>query len=197
MKATSTILVLGLAVGLASCASVPKTEVDEAKHALEQAQAAQAADYAPEAWNAAKDTEAKLDAELAAQEEKFALVRSYNQSKELATLAKDQANKAAQQAVAGRDQAKADAEALLSQAREESKKAAAALDGAPRGKGTEADLASLKTDNASIESMLEETQRMIDSGDYLGAKTKAQAAIDAAKRIETEIEEAKSRRRAT
>ena len=196
MKATSTILVLGLALGLAACAQAPKTEVDEAKHAIEQAQQAQAADYAPEAWNAAKDAEAKLDAEIAAQEQKFALTRSYKQSKELATLAKDQANKAAQQAVAGRDQAKADAEALVSQAREESKKAAAALEAAPRGKGTEADLASLKSDNAGIDSMIEEAQRMIDSGDYLGAKTKAQAAIDASRDIVKEIEAAKAQRRA-
>jgi hypothetical protein len=197
MRSTQSILALGIALTIAGCAKAPQTEISEAKHALEQAQNAHAPDYAPEAWNAAKDAEAKLDAELAAQEQNWALVRKYDQARDYAKLAKEQADLAAQQAVTGRDQAKADAEALLSQAREESKNASAALAAAPRGKGTEADLASLKTDNDGIESMLEETQRMIDSGDYLGAKTKAQAALDAAKRIETEIDEAKSRRRTT
>src|SRR4029077_17444950 len=69
MRPAHTLLVVGLALGVAGCASAPKTEIDEAKHALETAQNAHAADYAPEAWNAAKDAEAKLDAELAAQDQ--------------------------------------------------------------------------------------------------------------------------------
>jgi tyrosine-protein phosphatase YwqE len=67
---------------------------------------------------------------------------------------------------------------------------------APRGKGTEADLASLKSDAASIDQTLVEMQKAFDEGNYNDAKTKAQAAIDAAKKIQSEVEQAKSQRRA-
>jgi hypothetical protein len=39
-------------------------------------------------------------------------------------------------------------------------------------------------------------QQAFDAGDYIGAKTKAQAAMDAAKRIEDEVAQAKAGRRA-
>ena len=58
-----------------------------------------------------------------------------------------------------------------------------------------ADLASLKSGVTSIDSTLTEMQRAFDAGDYLTAKTKAQAAIDAAREIVKEVEAAKAQRR--
>ena len=66
---------------------------------------------------------------------------------------------------------------------------------APRGKGTEADLASLKSGVTSIDGTLAEMQTAFDAGDYLTAKTKAQAAIDASREVVKEIETAKAQRR--
>jgi hypothetical protein len=68
---------------------------------------------------------------------------------------------------------------------------------APKGKGTEADLASMKSDAGSLDDTLAEMQKAFDDGNYNEAKAKAQAAIDAAKRIQSEIENAKSQRHAT
>ena len=84
----------------------------------------------------------------------------------------------------------------MAQAIDEAAKAHAAIGSAPKGKGTEADLASLKTDATSIDDTLTEMQRTFDAGNFIEAKTKAQAAIDAAKKIESEVETAKSARRA-
>ena len=184
-----------LALGLTACAKAPQAEIDAAKLALDDAQRAQAQDYASEAWTAAKDAEAKLQTELEAQKQSWAPLRSYQAAKQLAQHTKTEAERAAKEATEAKERTKLEVETMMAQARDAYAGAQEALSKAPRGKGTEADLASLKTDTASIEAQLQEMQQLYDAGDYLGAKTKAQAAIDASKQIQTEIEEAKSRRR--
>jgi hypothetical protein len=187
-------VVLGL--GLVACAQAPKADIDAAKQALDDAQHAQASDYASEAWTAAKDADAKLQTEIEAQNKKWSPLRSYEQTKQLAQLAKNEADRATKEATAGKEKAKADAGDLIAQAKTAYQNAETALQTAPHGKGTEADLASLKTDTASIDGQIQDAQRSFDAGDYLGAKTKAQAAVDAANKIATEIQDAKARRRA-
>lgn len=194
MRTTQLSWILALSLGIAGCSSMPKSDVDAARAALDDAQKSGAVDYAPEAWNSAKDASAKLDAELAAQDQKWTVMRSYKQSRELALAAKADAERASQEAVTGKDKAKGEAAAMLTEARDAYAAAQKAVSTAPRGKGTEADLASLKSDATSIEDTLKEMQTAYDSGDFIGAKTKAQAAIDASKRIQTEIEDAKHRR---
>ena len=192
-NAYSAILILTLA--LLGCAKSPVAEIDGAKQALDRARDAQAPEYAPEAWNAANDAQARLDAELDAQKNKTALFRSYSKSKDLAAEVKSSAERASELASTGKEKAKAEATTLISQARDEYALAEKALASAPRGKGTEADLASLKSGVTGIDSTLSEMQRAFDAGDYLTAKTKAQAAIDASRQIVKEIEAAKAQRR--
>jgi Fe2+ transport system protein B len=196
MKSMQCMMAVVLGLGLVACAQAPKADIDAAKQALDDAQRAQASDYASEAWTAAKDADAKLQAELDVQNKKWAPLRSYEQSKQLAQQVKSEAERATQQATAGKEKAKAEAGDLIAQAKTAYQNAETALETAPRGKGTEADLASLKTDTASIDTQIQDAQRVYDGGDYLGAKTKAQAALDAANKIQSEIQEAKSRRRA-
>jgi len=196
MKATRIgwIAVLGLV--LAACSQMPTVDVDAAKHALDEARNAQAAEYAPQAWTAAQDADAKLEAELDAQSQRWSALRSYTVARQLAVDTKAAADRSRDEAVAGKDKAKDEASTMMAQAREESSRANAAVGSAPHGKGTEADLASLKSDATSIDGTLQEMQRAFDAGDYINAKVKAQAAIDASKKIEAEIEQAKTSRRA-
>ena len=196
MKATriGTIAVLGLI--LAACSQPPAADIDAARHALDEARQAQAAEYAPQAWTAAQDADTKLQAELDAQSQRWSALRSYTVARDLAVNTKTAAEKSRDEAASGKEQAKTEAGTLMAQARDEVARANAAVASAPRGKGTEADLASLKTDATSIDDTLNEMQRAFDSGDYINAKSKAQAAIDAAKKIEDEIAQAKTGRRA-
>jgi hypothetical protein len=196
MRFTQLTMAVVLALGVTACAQAPTADIDAAKKSLDDAQRAQASDYASEAWTAAKDADAKLQAELEAQQKSWAPLRSYETTKQLAQLTKSEADRAATEAATNKEKTKTEVAALMTQANEAYQAAQTALTTAPRGKGTEADLASLKSDTASIESQLQEMQRLYDAGDYLGAKTKAQAALDAAKQIQTEIDQAKSRRRA-
>jgi Fe2+ transport system protein B len=195
MKAMRISWAVALGLVLAGCAQVPTADVDAAKHAVDEARQAQAAEYAPQSWTAAQDAEAKLEAELDAQSQRWSALRSYTVASQLATSTKQAAEKSRDEAMAGKEQAKNEATTMMAQARDEAAKAKAAVTTAPRGKGTEADLASLKSDATSIDDTLNEMQKAFDAGDYIGAKTKAQAAMDAAKKIEDEIAQAKAGRR--
>jgi len=196
MKAMRMGWIAGLGIALAACSHAPTTDIDAARHAMDEARQAQAAEYAPQSWTAAQDADAKLQAELDAQEQRWAPLRSYTVAKQLADAAKTTAERSKDDATAGKEQAKNEASTLMAQARDEASRAHTAVGTAPHGKGTEADLASLKTDATSIDDTLNDMQKRFDAGDFLGAKTKAQAAIDAAKKIEAEIDQAKSSRHA-
>lgn len=196
MKSIQSALVAVAAVMLAACAQPPTADIDAANSSLDQARTAQAETYAPEAWTAANDAKTSLEAELNAQQGKMAALRSYDKAKSLASDMKSAADRAKQDAATGKDKAKTDADTLMTQAREERDRAKTALSSAPKGKGTEADLASLKSDEQGIDDTLADMQRAYDSGDYIGAKNKAQAAISSAQQIEKEIDAAKSRRHA-
>ena len=196
MKVMRTGWAVALGLVLAGCAQVPSADVDAAKHALDEARQAQAAEYAPQSWTAAEDAQAKLGSELDAQGQRWSALRSYTVASQLAASAKTAAEQSRDEAMAGKEKAKTEASTMMAQARDEAAHAQAAVTTAPHGKGTEADLASLKSDATSIDATLQEMQQTFDAGGYIGAKTKAQAAMDAAKRIDDEIAQAKAGRRA-
>jgi hypothetical protein len=197
MKGTTRIVLLAAAaLAFAGCAHEPKADIDAAKLAVEDAKQAQADVYAPQTWTATEDAQAKLDAELDAQSKRWSALRNYTVAERLAKDVKATAERSKDEAAVGKEKAKNEASTLVAQARDEVQRARAALDTAPRGKGTEADLASLKSDASGIDDTLQAMQQAFDAGDYTTAKSKAQAAIDAAQAIEKEIEQARTARRA-
>ena len=99
------LLVLAFA---AACGTRPTAEIDAAKAALDSASAT-AGQYAPESLKAAQDTNAALDAELAAQDAKW--IKSYDRARELAASARLAGEKAIADANAGKARAEAAAAA--------------------------------------------------------------------------------------
>jgi hypothetical protein len=196
MRFTPITWIASIGLVLAGCAHESTADIDAANHAFEEARQAQAAEYAPQAWTAAQDAQSKLQIELDAQAQRWSALRSYTVASQLAQLTKTAAERSRDEATAGKEKVKTEASTMMAQARDESARAKAALSSAPRGKGTEADLVSLKSDATSIDGTLQEMQQAFDAGDYLGAKTKAQAAIDAAKTIENQVAQAKTAKRA-
>jgi hypothetical protein len=197
MKARHIGWVAALGLVLAGCAQAPNADIDAATHAVDEARQAQAAEYAPQSWAAAQDAQSKLQAELDAQKDRWSMMRTYTVARQLAQDTKSAADRSRDEAIAGKETAKNDASTMMAQAREEVTRAQTAVTTAPKGKGTEADLASLKSDAGTIDGTLAEMQKAFDDGNYNEAKAKAQAAIDAAKRIQSEVENAKSQRHAT
>jgi len=91
-----------------ACGTPPTTEIDAAKAALDRASAS-AAQYAPESLKAARDANAALDAEVAAQDARW--IKSYDRARELATSARLASEKAITDAAAGKARAEAAAAA--------------------------------------------------------------------------------------
>jgi len=98
-------IALGLAITVTGCASPPNADVDAAKAALDKAATDRAGQYAAGSLQAAQDAQAAVDVELKAQEGKW--FKSYDKTKELAVAAKAAGDKAAADAVAGKEKADA------------------------------------------------------------------------------------------
>ncbi len=177
MKRIPVLLALaGVALLSVACAKEPTDAISAARSSLAAAKTAEAADYAPDAMAAAETAAAALDAELKAQSEKFALTRSYSKASEFATQAKAAADKAAAQAVTGKEQMKTEATTLVAGVRSSVETAKAALAKAPKGKGSAADIEAMKSDLAGVEAGLADMDAAIASGRYKDAKVKAEAA---------------------
>jgi TonB family protein len=99
-------MALTLAMVAAGCASRPDAETEAAKAAVDRAVSQDAARYASASLQSAQDARAALDAELKAQDAKW--VKSYDKAKELAVAAKTAGDKAAADAVEGKERAEAE-----------------------------------------------------------------------------------------
>jgi TonB family protein len=96
-------IAVGLAVITVGCASPPSAEVDAANAAVDKASSQEAGRYAAESLKSAQDARAALDAELKVQEGKW--LKSYDKAQELAMTAKAAGDKAAADAVTGKERA--------------------------------------------------------------------------------------------
>jgi hypothetical protein len=183
------VLIAGL-VMFAGCAKAPQMEIDAARAALEAAKAAEAAEYAPRALATANDAINTMDAELQAQQKKFALFRSYKKAKEMCAAAKTAGDQAAQTAAAEKEKARQEATNLINTAKTTLEEVKAMLAKAPRGKGSQADIKALESDLAGAEMQLVEVENVFASGKYLQAKAKANSVIGQIGNVKTAIEAA-------
>ncbi len=113
------IVIVGISLATAACATRPTAEVDDANATVASATAG-AGTFAADSVQAAKDAKDALDAELRVQDQKF--LKSYDRTRELAAAAKAAGEKAAADAAAAREAV----EAKAAQARADAATAAAA-----------------------------------------------------------------------
>lgn len=186
MAAMSLVFVLVLMVG---CAKPPQDSINAANSALDAAKPT-ASEYAASSLQAAEDAQAALNAELKAQEAKFALFRSYKKVDELTADLKTKADKAAADAAAGKEQAKNDATTAINDATTAITDAKAMLDKAPKGKGTAADLEAMKADLAAADTTLADANTAMSSEKYKDAKSKADAAKTSASNVSAQVQAA-------
>jgi hypothetical protein len=184
------VLAAVVAVTAGGCSSPPAAEISAVDAAVVAAEGAEASTYASAEFAAVTEAKAQLQAELTAQEGKFALMRSYAKATELAAAAKVAAETAQQRAVEGKEQARNEATQLVADARVVLDEAVLMLEKAPRGKGTQADLAVMKSDLAAVEVSLGEANSALAASNFDEARTKAQAAIQAAGQVKAAVEQA-------
>ncbi len=181
---------LGLALTVAGCGAPPTADLDAAKAAVDKAVSAGAGEYAADSLRAAQDAQATLDAEVKAQDGKW--FKSYDKAKELATALKAAGEKAAADAVAGKEKAKTEATAEIGDAKTLLGEAEALLAKAPKGKGSAADIEAMKADLATAATSITEAEGALATEHFLDAKTKASAARNTATNVKTAVETAQA-----
>jgi trimeric autotransporter adhesin len=189
-KLMKLIVPVAIAVLAGACAQPPTTIVDGAKAALEAAKAAEAGDYAAGALAEAQTAQAALEAELKAQEGKFALTRSYTKTAELAAAAKAAADKAVADAAAGKEAMKSEVAGSIETVKASVAAVKDLLAKAPKGKGSAADIETMTTDLAGIEASFADADSAFAAGKYQDAKAKLAAAQQGADKIKADIDAA-------
>jgi chromosome segregation ATPase len=167
-------IVLTVAAG---CAKPPQVEIDAMNAAMTAAEQAEATKYAADAWNAAQQAKNAVTAELDAQQNKFALFRSYTKTKELIAAANQAAAAAKDAAVAGK-------EAAMNQANEALAAAKASVDQANtlmtelaacrrQPKDFKKDMEMMRGSLDGLAAQVAGIESAIGSEDYFGAKAQA------------------------
>jgi hypothetical protein len=173
------VLLLVAAVLAVGCAKPPQQEIDAVKAALTAAEQSEAPKYAAESWDKAQQAMNAVNAELEAQNAKFALFRSYTKAKQLIADATTAANAAKDAGIAGKEKAKNDATAAIDAAK-------AALTGAetlfasvekcPRARGAKEvkkDLVAVKGNLDAMKNQVADLDAKFAKEDFFGAKAAA------------------------
>ena len=176
-SSTSVLIISGLVTLVSACAEAPTATVDAARARVE-AVAAEGQVYAPQEYAAAREAVGRLDAELRAQADRFALTRSYDRVAQLAAEVETAADTVDAAIGAEKERLQTetrgfvtDAEAALDDARP----AIAELD--------DEDAAGLRADVEDVESSLAAVASDLQTGEYADAHQGARLALSAARDI--------------
>jgi chromosome segregation ATPase len=181
----------------AGCAKPPQAELDASKAALADAEKSEAAKYAAEAWDKAQQAQNAVNAEIEAQNNKFALFRSYTKAKELTATATQAANDAKAAAIAGKEAAKAAAQAAIDAAKAAitgAQDQLKALDACKRKpKDFKKDLEAMKGNLDGLAAQVAGIESAFTSEDYMGAKSQAESLKGQVDTLATDMTNAKAK----
>lgn len=188
--------VIGIvALATIACAQPPAELLTEARQAENQALVADAKEYAPEAFDAVTEARVALEAEMAAQAERWSARRSYKQAEVLAQAYLEAGQQAFSQAVTAKDQARETAVAMIAESRSSLEEVRGMLTVAPVGKGSSADLAAMRGDLDAAQAALDAAEASVASELYLEANASAASAREIIGRVKTAVEAARTLRR--
>ncbi len=170
------------------CAKQPAQEIDAAKAAIQAVEDAQGALYAPDELKALRDEFQVAMDEINTQSKKF--FKKFGGSKEKLTKIVSDAEAVSAIIPARIEESKAAAEVAMNEAKMAWDEAKALLEKAPRGKGTQADIAAYRADLAGLEEAAKEAMASFEGGDFPAAKDKADAIKEKATSISNEIKAA-------
>jgi len=169
-------MAMTMAWTLAGCAKPPQAAIDGAKQAIDAARSAEAGTYAPDSSRTAEDATGRLDAELKAQNQKPAILRSYKTTTELSEAAQVAAQKAVVDADAGKQKVRQEATLAIESTREAAGQARAAVGKLPKSAAAQAARQPIEADLAAAEAVLADAQSALAAGKLTDARTKAEAA---------------------
>jgi uncharacterized lipoprotein YehR (DUF1307 family) len=186
MKKISVMLLgLALVVSLSACGKQPTEEINATRSAIDAAVSEGAEKYTPEDLKLVADQMAAAEAEIKVQDDKF--FKNYDNAKQMLAKAKADADSLKGKVATVKEEMKNSAITLLGEATAAVAEAKAALETAPRGKGSLADIEAMKADVAGLEEALNEIQPLVDAGEYASAVEKATAIKSRAVAVSDEI----------
>ena len=181
------LLPAGLMLAVVGCAEPPMEELGRAEKAVQATREAEARTYARDSLRKAESTLQGAQTEIQTQNERYAILRDYDDAVEQLTTAIREAEAARQEAVEAKEAARLEAEMRLEEARSAVVEAETALAEAPRAKGTKADILALTFDLDGIKVQVIELEAQVAEEEYFDAHDKADSIVVAANEVTAEI----------
>ena len=182
----SVLLGVWAAALVSGCAEPPTARVEAAKERL-AALAGEAETYAPAAHKAAQDAAAQLDADLAAQEQRFSVMRSYTRTEELVASVEAAADTLQQAIDAEKTRLRAETERLITDAKNAVASAQESIAALPAREVAADQGAAWQSDLGQVGSSLEEVNKLVASGQFAEARRQADSAERAAAQVGTAV----------
>jgi len=172
---------------LISCGKIPQAEIDQAKTAIEAAEASGAATYVPDAFAVVKDSMNSVLQSIEVEKSKF--FRNYKDAKEALVGITAMAGDVKGKSEARQEELKAEIQTAMTNVQALIDEDKQLLTKAPRGKEGTAALKAIKDDITVIEGSLAEAKTMFEGGELLATVDKLNAAKDKATAINNELKE--------
>ena len=184
-------LILGLLVVLATgCQKPPDAQLALAKSAVDSAKTAEAGVYIPAEFNAIQDSLNMVATNIETIKAQSFWKRDYKPSVAQLNAIIVKANAAVTNAVAKKAEVKAKVEASLTQVAATIAEDKALILKAPKGKEGKAALEAIQQDLTAVEAAVAEATTLYNSGTYMAANDKVNAAIEKANSIKQELTDA-------
>jgi hypothetical protein len=178
--------------GIAACASPPQQLIEQARKSMEDAKAAGAEMYAPDAMAKATEEFNAAEAEIAAQSKKFAASRNYKVAMEKFQASMASFEQAKLEATSAKETMKAEVDLMM-------KDATAVVDATEQAMAKivasrpKMDLTQWQNEVAGLRQGLTDASTAISSEDYITAKAKIQSAMTKATEIQSQLQQAMAR----
>ncbi len=170
---------------LTSCSKVPQTEIDAANAAIEQARTAGADIYVHEEFVLLQDSLNSVMVSIESKKSKF--IKNYSTAKEHLTGVTQLAGEVKQQAETRKEKLKLEIQNTIAEVKTLIETNRQLILEAPKGKEGTSALVAIKGEIDGIETLINETSTMFETGDYLATLDKAKAAKEKATSINTEL----------
>jgi hypothetical protein len=173
---------------MTSCGKVPQAKIDSVNAAIEAATVAEAPTYLPVEFAAVQDSMKAIDATIEVQKSK--LFKKFGPVNVKLDSTLEIVNRLAINAVVKKAEVKAKVESLLTETKSILGEDNALIKKAPRGKEGAVVLESIKSDIATIEATIIETETLFANGTFMNALDKITVANTKAISIKNELSEA-------
>ena len=184
----ASIAILGMtALILTSCSKVPQAEIDAANAAIEVAKTAGADVYVHDNFVALQDSMNSVMVSIESQKSNF--IKNYSSAKEGLEGVTQFAGEVKQQADTRKEELKIDIQNTIAEVKTLIESNRQLILEAPRGKEGTSALVAIKGEIDAVESSINETSTLFETGDYMASLTKANAAREKAMSINTELTE--------